>query len=124
MTFQMYMHKNKVPQPDYPLMDKGWNPNPFRSSPAIHTSTHRLNWKSLWTRRRSYHSFENPQSSLPKMDPPSENDVSVGDISLAAWPDFYYGYIFVGKRDAKESIGRNWAGGYNLQSIDGAERYS
>lgn len=59
------------------------------------------------------------------MDPPLVNIVSPGDVHLAAWPDFYYGYIFNSKAETTATISTSaWAGGYNLKSIDGAERYS
>jgi hypothetical protein len=81
MTFHVILRESAVPQPDnLPPMDSGWAPNPFRASPAIHTPNNRLDWASLWTRRRSYHSFApprpptTPHSAAPNhrvgMDPP------------------------------------------------------
>ena len=107
----------------------GFTPSPFRSSPAIHTPTHRLNWTNLWTRRRSYHSFAPPQDTAAGrrrlMDPPAVNNVSVGDVSLMAWPDNHWRYIFVSKEATARSIADgSWAGGYDTGSIDVAERYS
>lgn len=116
----------------------GFQPNPFRASPAINTPTHRLNWTSLWTRRRSYHSFNPPSAEdwssaadpqgrrrLARMNPPAVNNVSVGDVSLMAWPDNHWRYIFLSKRAAAESVrAGNWVGGYDTASIDTAERYS
>jgi hypothetical protein len=68
------------------------------------------------------------------MDPPPDSwsNASVGDVHLAAWPDFYYGYIFTSKTLTSASAGRQtsggggsgWVGGYNLKSLEGAERYS
>lgn len=108
MTYHSHLHGVPVPQPDHlPGMNPSWvPPNPFRASPAIHTPTNRLDWASLWTRRRSYHSFAPPHSAKmsPRpvadngglgMDPPPVNNVSAGDVHLAAWPDFYYGYDLV-----------------------------
>ena len=41
------------------------------------------------------------------------------------WSDFYFGYIFTSKAETQATIGTpKWVGGYNLRSIDGAERYS
>ena len=41
------------------------------------------------------------------------------------WPDFYFGYIFTSKAATEATINTDkWVGGYNLDSIDGAERYS
>eukprot|EP00038_Savillea_parva_P021629 m.35650 g.35650 ORF g.35650 m.35650 type:complete len:793 (+) comp5311_c0_seq1:32-2410(+) len=162
MTFHSHLHDNPVPQPDHlPAMNPGWAPNPFRASPAIHTPTKRLNWESLWTRRRSYHSFAPPHASASgaislssssratvpadettseseqhaqrrtqrqqtlRMNPPLVNNVSAGDVHLAAWSDFFFRYIFTSKRDTAATVNTpRWVGGYDLTSIDGAERYS
>jgi hypothetical protein len=128
MTFQSQLHDAPVPQPeDLPAMDPGWNPDPFRASPAIHTPTNRLDWFNLWTRRRSYHSAEPPRVRSPMVgeDPPPVNNVSVGDVHLAAWSDFNFRYIFTSKKTTEATVGTPlWVGGYDLASIDGAERYS
>ena len=53
------------------------------------------------------------------------NNVSVGDVHLAAWTDFFYGYVFTSKAATGATVGTPaWVGGYDLKSIDGAERYS
>eukprot|EP00040_Diaphanoeca_grandis_P031710 m.190207 g.190207 ORF g.190207 m.190207 type:complete len:759 (-) comp32396_c1_seq5:146-2422(-) len=148
MTFQILMHKDKVKQQrDFPPMNPEWPPpNPFLASPAIHTPTHKLTWESLWTRRRSYHApgnisnndgddgptstanaqnTETRSSNSVRMNPPAVNNVSVGDVMLNAWPDFYYDYIFESKAAAQCSISTDtWVGGYNVRAIEGAERYS
>ena len=131
----------------------GFVPSPFRSSPAIHTPNHRLSWAELWTRRRSYHSFAPPHSSSlshssspshssshlapppltntpPQsrrrlMDPPHVNNVSVGDVTLMAWPDNHWRYIFTSKNTTASSIGTSdWVGGYDTLALDIAERFS
>lgn len=62
---------------------------------------------------------------LVGMDPPAVNNVSVGDVSLMAWPDNHWGYIFTSKNATAASIrAGDWAGGYDMASIDMAERYS
>jgi hypothetical protein len=145
MTYQIHLHADKVDQHDgdYPPMDAGWKPNPFRASPAIHTKTQRLNWTNLWTRRRSYTTLipnasvdmsppHKPRvfSKLGKqlgMDPPPDSwsTASVGDVHLAAWPDYYYGYIFTPKATTAASITNgHWVGGYDVKNIESAERYS
>lgn len=59
------------------------------------------------------------------MDPPLVNNVSVGDVHLAAWVDFFYGYVFTSKQHTAATVGTSeWVGGYDLKSINGAERYS
>ena len=80
------------------------------------------------------------------MDPPADNEISAGDVHLGVWPDFYFGYIFVSKEEArryarllclpfcplflnvsprKSSVGTaSYAGGYNIRSLAGAERWS
>ena len=115
------------------LLCRNWG---FRSSPAIHTPNNRLSWESLWTRRRSYHAATTGSPAEPPvapdgrrggcgMDPPPVNNVTAGDVHLAAWPDYYYGYVFQCKTATAASIGTDrWSGGYDLDSIDGAERYS
>ena len=63
MTFHVQLLGQPVPAEErrpalfrdgFPPMDAHWHPDPFRASPAIHTQTHKLDWDSLWTRRRSY----------------------------------------------------------------------
>jgi len=134
MTYQVHLHDKAVNQsaansfaPFEPF--PGFKPHPFRSSPAIHTATHALNWTNLWTRRRSYHSFNPPQASSSErrrlMNPPPVNNVSVGDISLMAWPDNHWRYIFTSKNATRKSItDGSWKGGYDTLAIDIAERYS
>jgi len=127
MTFQIHMNQEVTAEKrDFPPMEKDWRPDPFMKSPAIHTPDHALTWEELWTRRRSYHEQTvNNNSSGLGMDPPGVNIVSAGDVHLAAWPDFYFGYIFVSKAEAaKQVVAGKWKGGYNMASIDGAERYS
>lgn len=59
------------------------------------------------------------------MDPPAVNNVSVGDVSLMAWPDNHWRYVFLSKSAAAASVhAGDWAGGYDMASIDVAERYS
>ena len=60
------------------------------------------------------------------MDPPAENNVSVGDVSLMAWPDNHWRYIFTSKNATVASAITSgaWVGGYDPASIDVAERYS
>ena len=117
-------------------MDANWKPNPFRASPAIHTKTHKLNWTNLWSRRRSFTTSIPNRSSAPSnasmgkhlgMDPPPDSwsTAAVGDVHLAAWPDFFFGYIFTPKADTTDSLTNGqWTGGYDIKNIDGAERYS
>jgi hypothetical protein len=132
-TRQVHLHDKAVDQsaanafaPFVPF--PGFKPNPFRTSPAIHTATHALNWTNLWTRRRSYHSFEPPQTSSERrrlMDPPPVNNVSVGDVSLMAWPDNHWRYIFTSKNATRASVADGgWQGGYDTLALDIAERYS
>ena len=117
MTFHLHMHNDSVPQPEpgkFPPIDPMWSPpDPFKASPAIHTPTNKLSWAELWTRRRSYHASATSNASIAVKqfddvstapsegglgeDPPPVNNISAGDIHLAAWQDFYYGYIFVSK---------------------------
>eukprot|EP01052_Picozoa_sp_SAG31_P030688 SAG31_NODE_3169_length_4591_cov_7.118655_4_plen_291_part_00 len=142
MTYQVILYDKAVNQAaanEFPkfVPFPGFVPSPFRSSPAIHTSNHRLNWTDLWTRRRSYHSFEPPQTSTPSMndtstlrrrrlmDPPAVNNVSVGDVTLMAWPDNHWRYIFISKEATAKSVKEGtWAGGYDMLALDIAERYS
>jgi hypothetical protein len=134
MTYHIHMLAEPAPPPPpYPPMDPGWHPDPFRPSPAIHTPTNMLSWEELWPRRRSFNTAAaaaadggggGPTPPLG-MDPPPVNNVSAGDVHLAAWPDFYYGYVFASKEEAARRVAAGaWDGGYSLASIEGAERYS
>lgn len=138
MTYQIHLQNETANQDAanaFPPFEPfpGFVPNPFRSSPAIHTPTHRLNWTNLWTRRRSFHSFNAPEHAREGgvhgrrqlMNPPSVNNISVGDVSLMAWPDNHWRYIFLSKNaTAKSIVDGTWVGGYDTKSIDVAERYS
>ena len=143
MTFHVQLLGQRAPPEErrpamfrngFPPMEANWSPDPFRASPAIHTPTHKLDWESLWTRRRSYAALHNPSAGATNavtanlgMDPPQINNVSLGDVHLAAWPDYHYGYLFLSKEQAAFSVQAGdgaWTGGYDLHSIERAERYS
>ena len=37
-------------------------------------------------------------------DPPAVNNISAGDVHLAAWQDFYYCYVFLSKADTAVQV--------------------
>jgi len=59
------------------------------------------------------------------MNPPPYNNATTGDITLMAWPDYYWGYIHASKTAVAADVASNtWAAGINLTVLDAAERYS
>eukprot|EP00039_Didymoeca_costata_P011333 m.158295 g.158295 ORF g.158295 m.158295 type:complete len:505 (-) comp15133_c0_seq4:288-1802(-) len=132
MTYQILMHASNVTEPNYSYpVNPNWTFGAFEPSPAIHTPTHTLSWDELWTRRRSYYAgpippnVTNDTNGSFGMNPPPYNYISPGDVSLMAWGDYYYSYIFRSKHDARLSRDQGaWQGGVNIETLDGAERYS
>ncbi len=93
-----------------------------------------LTWLELWTRRRSYHANASGAVSSPlttaapvplRMHPPPVNVASPGDLSMMAWEDYWYGYLFLSRSEAAALVASNsWQGGYNFDTLERMERYS
>ena len=59
------------------------------------------------------------------MHPPPENVATPGDVSMFAWEDYYWGYLFESRAASQAAVASNaWAGGYNYDTLERMERYS
>ena len=151
-SLQIAMDAEPVSPPEPPAPfgpDPTWGADPFRYADALYFGTFNLSFAEIWTRRRSYASatistgvadavFSPPpfdaiggvdahakENRVGNFHPPPVNIVSPGDVSLQIWQDYYWGYVWHSKQSVTDAVeAGQWRGGYDLDTLAGAERYS
>ena len=140
MTLQIAMDAEPVSPPEPPAPHPPWpewGADPFRFADAVYWGEFNLTFAEFWTRRRSFSSSSTapqqhrytawglPQAGLGNFHPPPVNTVAAGDVSLMVWMDYHWGYVWPSKAVTKAQVRTaSWRGGYNLETLRGAEVYS